>query len=70
MRRELPDVPIDAITAAFRIPGAAWTIDELAGRFGRSIAQAIHVMADLEVIDVVRRLDDEFVPGPRARTPA
>ena len=70
MRREITDVPIDAIIAVFRLPGASWTIDELAGRFGLSIAQAIRVMADLVVIDVVRRLDDEFVPGPRALTPA
>jgi DNA-binding IclR family transcriptional regulator len=64
------NVPYDAIARVFRDPAAIWTIDEVAGRFGLSIGQAIRTMSDLEAIGVVRRLGDEYVPGPSAATPA
>lgn len=51
----------DAIVRIFQDPSAVWTIDELARRFGMSIGDAIRVMSDLEAIDVVRRIDDEYV---------
>ena len=44
------------------MPTAVWTLDEVAGRFELSIGEAIRVMSDLEAIDVVRRIDDEYVP--------
>ena len=53
----------DAIMRVFRDASAAWTLDELARRFGMSIGDAIRVMSDLEAIDFVRRIDDEYVPG-------
>jgi hypothetical protein len=69
-----PDSPgattVDAIARIFRDPAAVWTIDEVAGRFGISIGQAIRAMSDLEASGVVRRLGDEFVPGSSAATPA
>ena len=52
----------------FRDSSAAWTLDELARRFGMSIGDAIRVMSDLEAIDFVRRIDDEYVPGFGAAT--
>ena len=71
MRPEFPSPPtIEAIARVFREPAAVWTIDEVAGRFGLSIGQAVRAMADLEAIGVVRRLGDEFVPGSSAATPA
>jgi hypothetical protein len=53
----------DAIVRIFQDPSAVWTLDELARRFGMSIGDAIRVMSDLEAIDVVRRLGDEYVPS-------
>ena len=71
MRPEFPSPPtIEAIARVFREPAAVWTIDEVAGRFGLSIGQAVRAMSDLEAIGVVRRLGDEFVPGSSAATPA
>jgi DNA-binding IclR family transcriptional regulator len=71
MRPDFPSPPtIEAIARVFREPAAVWTIDEVAGRFGLSIAQAVRAMSDLEAIGVVRRLGDEFVPGSSAATPA
>jgi DNA-binding MarR family transcriptional regulator len=61
---------VDAIASVFRDPAAVWTIDEIAGRFGLTIGQAVRAMSDLEAIGVVRRLGDEFVPGSSAATPA
>jgi DNA-binding IclR family transcriptional regulator len=61
---------VDVIARVFRDPAAVWTIDEIAGRFGLSIGQAVRAMSDLEAIGVVRRLGDEFVPGSSAATPA
>ena len=52
----------------FSDPSAVWTLDEVAGRFGLSIGDAIRVMSDLEAIDVVRRIGDEYVPGVGAAT--
>ena len=60
--------PIDAIARLFRDPAAVWTIDEVAGRFDISFGQAARAMSDLEAIDVVRRLGDEYLPGPSAAT--
>jgi DNA-binding IclR family transcriptional regulator len=45
-----------------------WTLDEVAGRFGISLGDAIRVLSDLEAIDVVRRIGDEYVPGVGAAT--
>ena len=71
MRPDFPSPPtIEAIARVFREPAAVWTIDEVAGRFGLSIGQAVRAMSDLEAIGVVRRLGDEFVPGSSAATPA
>jgi hypothetical protein len=58
----------DAIAKVFSDPSAVWTLDEVAGRFGLSIGDAIRVMSDLEAIDVVRRIGDEYVPGVGAAT--
>ena len=55
--------PRDAIMRVFQDPSAVWTLDELAGRFGMSLGEAIRAMSDLEAIDVVRRIGDEYVPG-------
>jgi DNA-binding IclR family transcriptional regulator len=58
----------DAIAKVFSDPSAVWTLDEVAGRFGMSLGDAIRVMSDLEAIDVVRRIGDEYVPGVGAAT--
>jgi DNA-binding IclR family transcriptional regulator len=58
----------DAIMRVFRDASAVWTLDELARRFGMSIGDAIRVMSDLEAIDFVRRIGDEYVPGYGAAT--
>ena len=58
----------DAIAKVFADPSAVWTLDEVAGRFGMSLGEAIRVMSDLETIDVVRRIGDEYVPGVGAAT--
>jgi len=58
----------DEILRVFQDASAVWTIDELARRFGVSIGEAIRVMSDLEAIDVVRRIGDEYVPGYGAAT--
>ena len=50
------------------MPSAVWTLDELARRFDMTIGEAIRVMSDLEAIDVVRRIGDEYVPGYGAAT--
>jgi len=60
--------PPDAIAKIFSDPSALWTLDEVAGRFGLSLGEAIRVMSDLEAIDVVRRIGDEYVPGRSAAT--
>lgn len=59
--------PFDAIVRVFQDPSAVWTLDEVAGRFGLSLGEAIRTMADLEAIDVVRREGDEYVPGTAMR---
>jgi len=53
----------DAVMRVFGDASAIWTLDELARRFGMTIGEAIRVMSDLEAIDVVRRIGDEYVPG-------
>jgi DNA-binding IclR family transcriptional regulator len=58
----------EAIARVFSDPSAVWTLDEVAGRFGMSLGEAIRVMSDLEAIDVVRRIGDEYVPGMGAAT--
>ena len=58
----------DAIVRIFQDPSAVWTLDELARRFGMSIGDAIRVMSDLEAVDFVRRIGDEYVPGYGAAT--
>ena len=58
----------DAIMHVFQDASAVWTLDELARRFDLSISEAIRVMSDLEMIDVVRRIGDEYVPGYGAAT--
>lgn len=58
----------DAIMRVFRDASAVWTLDELARRFDMSIGEAIRVISDLEAIDVVRRIGDEYVPGYGAAT--
>ena len=58
----------DAIIRIFQDASAVWTLDELARRFDLSIGEAIRVMSDLEAIDVVRRIDDGYVPGYGAVT--
>jgi DNA-binding IclR family transcriptional regulator len=64
-----PDsIPRDSIIRVFQDPAAVWTLDELAGRFGMSLGEAIRAMSDLEAIDVVRRIGDEYVPGLGAAT--
>lgn len=59
---------VDAIAKVFSDPSAVWTLDEVAGRFGMSLGHAIRVMSDLEAIGVVRRIEDEYVPGVGAAT--
>ncbi len=58
----------EAIAKVFANPSAVWTLDEVAGRFGISLGDAIRVLSDLEAIDVVRRIGDEYVPGVGAAT--
>jgi DNA-binding IclR family transcriptional regulator len=58
----------DAIVRVFRDTSAVWTLDELARRFDMTISETIRVMSDLEAIDVVRRIGDEYVPGYGAAT--
>jgi hypothetical protein len=53
----------DAIIRIFEDPSAVWTLDELSRRFGVSIGEAVRTMSDLEAIDVVRRIGDEYVPS-------
>jgi DNA-binding IclR family transcriptional regulator len=64
----LDDPTRDAIIRIFQDASAAWTLDELARRFELPIGAVIRLMSDLEAIDVVRRLDDEYVPGFGAAT--
>jgi ribosomal protein S25 len=61
------EVSLEAIERVFQDPSAAWTVDEIARRFGLTMGVAARVMSDLEITDVVRRVRDEFVPGPRAK---
>jgi DNA-binding IclR family transcriptional regulator len=58
----------DAIIRIFQEASAVWTLDEVARRFDLSIGEAIRVMSDLEAIDIVRRVGDEYVPGYGAAT--
>ena len=58
----------EAIAKVFADPSAVWTVDEVAGRFGMSLGDAIRALSDLEAIDVVRRIGDEYVPGLGAAT--
>lgn len=53
----------DVIIRIFQDPSATWTLNELARRFDMSIGEAVRVMSDLETIDVVRRVGDEYVPS-------
>jgi len=64
------DPNAEAIMRVFADPAAVWTVDEVAGRFKIPLAQAIRTLADLEAIDVVRRIGDEYVPGPSAASSA
>ena len=64
------DSNAEAIKNVFADPTAVWTVDEVAGRFKISLAQAIRALADLEAIDVVRRIGDEYVPGVGAVRPS
>ena len=48
----------DAIARVFSDPSAVWTLDEVAGRFGLSLGDAIRVMSELEPIDVVRSIGE------------
>jgi hypothetical protein len=57
------DQHVEAIRRVFADPAAVWTVDEVAGRFKISLSEAIRSLADLEAIDVVRRIGDEYVPG-------
>lgn len=59
---------VDAIAKVFSDPSAVWTLDEVAGRFGISLGDAIRALSDLEAIDIVRRIGDEYVPGFGAAT--
>jgi DNA-binding IclR family transcriptional regulator len=60
--------PAERIAGVFTDPSASWTLDEVAGRFGLSLGEAIRAMADLEAIGVVRREGDEYLPGVSAAT--
>ena len=64
----LDDNPTDLIAQLFSDPSAVWTLAGVADRFEMSIGDAVRVMADLEAIQVVRRIDDEYVPGYGAAT--
>jgi hypothetical protein len=57
-----------AIGRVFSDPTAVLTIDEVAARFGITLSEAVRAMSDLEAIGVVRRIDDEYVPGIGAAT--
>lgn len=59
-----------AIIRVFQDPAAVWTLDEVARRFGLSIGETVRTMSDLEAIDVVRRIGDEYVPGMGAVRPS
>ena len=61
------EVSLEAIERVFQDPAAAWTVDEIAGRFGLPLGRAVRLMSDLEIRDVVRRVGVEFVPGPQAK---
>ena len=58
----------EAIAKVFADPSAVWTVDEVAGRFGISLGDAIRALSAREAIDVVRRIGDEYVPGVGAAT--
>jgi DNA-binding IclR family transcriptional regulator len=58
----------DAIIRIFQDPSAVWTLDELARRLDLSLGEAIRLMSDLEAIEVVRRIGDEYIPGYGAAT--
>jgi len=64
----IEDNPADQIAQLFSDPSAVWTLAEVADRFEMSIGEAVRVMADLEAVQVVRRIDDEYVPGYGAAT--
>ena len=64
----LDEDPTVAVAQLFSDPSAVWTLGEVAERFEMSIGEAVRVMADLEAIQVVRRIDDEYVPGLGAAT--
>jgi|RhiMetdeSRZDD1v2_1073273.scaffolds.fasta_scaffold125680_5 hypothetical protein len=59
---------VSAIATIFADPAAVWTIDGIATRFGISLGEAIRALSELEAIGVVRRIDDEYVPGIGAAT--
>jgi hypothetical protein len=64
----IDDDPADRIAQLFSDPSAVWTLGEIAERFEMSLGDAVRVMADLEAIQAVRRIDDEYVPGYGAST--
>lgn len=66
--RPIDEDPANAISRVFSDPAAVWTLHEIAGRFDLSIGEAVRAISDLEAIDVVRRVGDEFVPGYGAAT--
>jgi DNA-binding IclR family transcriptional regulator len=57
------DDPTAAIARIFADPTAVLTIDEIAARFDMTLGEVIRALSDLEAIRVVRRIDDEYVPG-------
>jgi hypothetical protein len=59
---------VTAIARIFTDPAAVWTVDGIATRFGMSLGEAIRALSELEAIGVVRRIDDEYVPGIGAAT--
>ena len=59
---------VTAIARIFADPAAVWTIEGIAARFGMSLGDAIRALSELEAIGVVRRIDDEYVPGLGAAT--
>ena len=66
--RPFEDDRTQAIGRVFSDPAAVLTIDEVAGRFGMTLSEAVRAMSDLEAIGVVRRIGDEYVPGIGAAT--
>jgi len=64
----IDDNPADLIAQLFSDPLAVWTLTQVAERFEMSIGEAVRIMADLEAVQVVRRIDDEYVPGYGAAT--